>query len=59
MDRVDRIWLYSELDDEVVKKAHLYPTHNIQKIIDGWLEKDPTTKILVFKEANKLAVYAK
>jgi len=59
VDRVDRIWLYSELDDEVVKKAHLYPTHNIQKIIDGWLEKDPTTKILVFKEANKLAVYAK
>lgn len=57
IDRVDRIWLYSELSDEVVNKAHLYPAHSIQGIIDRWIQNDQDAKIIVFEEANKLAIY--
>jgi nickel-dependent lactate racemase len=59
IDRVDKIWFYSELKDEVVKKIHLHPTSQPQKIVNQWLKKDPQAKILIFEEANKLAIYAK
>jgi len=58
IDRIDKIWLYSELENEVVKKIHLHPTSDPQKIIDQWLKKDHKARILIFEDANKLAIYA-
>ncbi len=59
IDRVSKIWLYSNLKDEIVQKAHLYPTHNPQKVINDWLSKDPNARIIIFEDANKLAIYTK
>ncbi len=56
LKRVERIWFYSGLSDETVEKAHLSPTNNPQRVIDGWIQKDPPAKILAFDVANKLAV---
>ena len=58
MGRVNRIWLYSKLDDTLIQAAHLNPTKNPQKIIDRWIRADPRETILVFKDANKLAIYS-
>ena len=58
MGRVNRIWLYSKLDERTVQAAHLNPTKNAQKIIDQWIRNDPREPILVFKHANKLAIYS-
>ena len=55
--RVNRVWLYSELDERTVQAAHLNPTKNPQKIIDQWIKDDPGEPILMFKHANKLAIY--
>jgi nickel-dependent lactate racemase len=56
--RVNRVWLYSKLDERTVQKAHLNPTKNPQKIIDQWIRDDSQEAILVFKDANKLAIYS-
>ncbi|MFQ6065858.1 MAG: lactate racemase domain-containing protein [bacterium] len=56
--RVNRVWLYSRLDERTVQAAHLNPTKNPQKIIDQWIRHDPREQILVFKHANKLAIYS-
>ena len=55
--RVNRVWLYSKLDERTVQAAHLNPTKNPQKIIDQWIKDDPGESILMFKHANKLAIY--
>ncbi len=49
----------SELDDNEISAIHMTPVHNIQKILDQWLARDPDATINVFHQANKLAVYAK
>lgn len=59
IDRVEKIWLHSELEEEVVQKAHLYPISSPQRIVDEWLRNDPEARIILFEDANKLAVYAK
>lgn len=58
MGKVSKIWLYSELNDSIVKAAHLYSAKNPQEIINQWIKRDSQEKILVFKQANKLAIYA-
>ena len=55
--RVNRVWLYSKLDERTVRAAHLNPTKNPQKIIDQWIRDNSQETILVFKDANKLAIY--
>jgi len=58
IERVNRVWLYSKLSERTVQVAHLDPTKNPQKIIDRWIRDDPQETILVFKDANKLAIYS-
>ncbi len=58
IERVNRVWLYSKLSERIVQIAHLNPTKNPQKIIDRWIGEDPQETILVFKDANKLAIYS-
>jgi nickel-dependent lactate racemase len=57
--RLRRIWVYSEVPDSLVEAAHLYPTHQPQVIVDGWLAEEPDVRISVVDGANKIALYAR
>lgn len=54
--RLERLWLWSELDDETVRAAHMHPARDPQAVIDRWVEQDPDAGILVVDQANKLAL---
>jgi nickel-dependent lactate racemase len=51
-----RIWMYSEMPDNLIEAAHLHPTHNPQAVVDNWLAEQPNTKIIVADGANKIAL---
>jgi len=55
--RLRRIWMYSEIPDDVVEAAHLYPTHDPQAVVDGWLAEQPDARITIVDGANKIALY--
>jgi nickel-dependent lactate racemase len=55
--RLRRIWMYSEIPDDLVEAAHLYPTHDPQSVVDGWLTEQPDVKITIVDGANKIALY--
>ena len=57
--RLRRIWVFSEIPDELIEAAHLRPTHEPQTIVDNWLVENPGTRITVVDGANKVALYAK
>jgi nickel-dependent lactate racemase len=57
--RLRRIWVYSEMPDNLIEAAHLYPTHNPQTVVDSWLAEQPDARLTVVDGANKIALYAK
>jgi len=57
--RLRRIWMYSQIPDELIEAAHLRPTHDPQKVVDDWLAEDPDVHITIVDGANNLALYAK
>ena len=57
--RLRRICIYSQIPDELIEAAHLYPTHNPQAVVDNWLVEEPGVGIAVVDGANKIALYAK
>lgn len=59
IQRMRRIWVYSQIPDEFIKAAHLYPTGQPQKVVDNWLIQEPDVKIMVADGANKIALHAK
>jgi nickel-dependent lactate racemase len=59
IQRLQRIWLHTTLDQAQVETAHISFAPNPQKIVDSWVQKDSTAKIHVFNDANKIAVYAR
>jgi lactate racemase len=56
--RLRRIWIHSQIPDNLVKAAHLYPAHSPQEVVDAWLAEQPDAKIIVVDGANKIALYA-
>ncbi|MFX1578554.1 MAG: nickel-dependent lactate racemase [Promethearchaeota archaeon] len=58
MKRVQRVRLYSKLDDKTVQAVHLEPVQDPQAVIDEWIKDSPDVKILVLDKGNKIAVYA-
>jgi nickel-dependent lactate racemase len=56
--RLRRIWMHSEIPDDLIEAAHLYPTHDPQAIVDGWLAEQPDVEITIVDGANKIALYA-
>lgn len=54
--RLRKLWLYSQLPDETVKAGHMYPSDDVQKIINQWISEKSEVKILVVDGANKLAL---
>jgi len=55
--RMERIWMHSQIPDDIIKSMHLNPTDNPQQVVDNWLSKDNTVKITIVDGANKIALY--
>jgi nickel-dependent lactate racemase len=58
IQRLRKIWVHSEINDELIEAAHLYSAHDPQKIVDNWLREHPDAKITLVDGANKIALYA-
>lgn len=56
--RLNKIWIYSQISQEIVEAGHLYPTKNPQSVVDGWLREKPDAKIMIVDGANKIGLYA-
>jgi len=59
LQRLRRIWMYSQIPDELVESIHLHPTNQPQAVVDSWLAEEPASKITLVDGANKIALYAK
>jgi nickel-dependent lactate racemase len=59
IQRLKHVWLYSSLDQAKVETAHITYASNPQKVVDSWLQTDPSATIHIFHDANKIAVYAR
>jgi nickel-dependent lactate racemase len=55
--RLRRIHMYSQIPDDIVRAAHLCPTHEPQAVVDNWLTEQPDAKITIVDGANKIALY--
>jgi lactate racemase len=54
--RLRRIWMHSQIPDNLIEAAHLHPAHDPQAVVDGWLAEQPEAKILFVDGANKVAL---
>jgi len=59
IQRLRRIWMYSEIGDDIIEAAHLYPTDEPQAVVDNWLAEEADVRITIVDGANKIALYAK
>jgi len=57
--RLRRIWMYSEISDDLIEAAHLHPTDEPQGVVDNWLAEEPDARITVVDGANKIALYVR
>ena len=57
--RTHKIFVYTSLDDDTVRSAHMHPVDNPQLVIDRWLDEKPDCSIMVIDGANKIALYRK
>ena len=57
--RLKRIHMYSQIPDDIVRAAHLYPADDPQEVVDDWLAEQPDAKITIVDGANKIALYSK
>ncbi len=55
--RLRRINIYSQISDDLIRAAHLFPIHEPQAVVDGWLAEQPDVKITIVDGANKIALY--
>ena len=58
IQRLQRINTYSQISDDLIQAAHLFPTNNPQKVVDDWLVEEPDVKITIVDGANKIALYS-
>ena len=59
IQRLRKIWMYTQIPDNLVESIHLYPTDDPQRIVDRWLTENPDIKITIVSGANKIALYHK
>ncbi len=57
--RLRRIWVHSQIPDDLLAAAHLFAAPDAQAVVDGWLAEDLSAHITVVDGANKLALYAR
>ncbi len=55
--RLRRINIYSQIPDDLIRPAHLFPAHEPQAVVDEWLTEQPDAKITIVDGANKIALY--
>ena len=48
--------MHTQIPDALVEAAHLYPAHDPQAVVDGWLAEQPEAKIIFVDGANKVAL---
>jgi nickel-dependent lactate racemase len=56
--RLRRIHMCSQIPDDIIRAAHLNPTHDPQAVVDDWLTEQPDAKITIVDGANKIALYS-
>jgi lactate racemase len=56
--RLRRIWMHSQIPDDLVEAAHLCPAPDPQAVVDGWLAEQDDVKIVFVDGANKVALQA-
>jgi len=59
IQRLRKIWMYSQIPNDIIEAAHLHPAHNPQAVVDNWLTEEQDARITVVDGANKVALYAK
>jgi nickel-dependent lactate racemase len=57
IQRLQRVNICSQITDDLIRAAHLFPVHNPQAVINNWLAKEPNTRITIVDGANKIALY--
>jgi nickel-dependent lactate racemase len=57
IQRLRRINIYSQIPDDLIRAAHLFPVHEPQAVVDGWLVEEPNARITIVDGANKIALY--
>jgi hypothetical protein len=55
--RLRRINMYSQIPDDLIRAAHLFPVHEPQAVVDSWLTGQPDAGITIVDGANKIALY--
>jgi nickel-dependent lactate racemase len=56
IQRMRRINVYSQIPDDLIRAAHLFPVHDPQAIVDNWLTEEPNARITIVDGANKIAL---
>jgi len=56
--RLRRLWMHTQIADDLVEAAHLCPAHDPQAVVDGWLAEQPDVKIIFVDGGNKVALQA-
>ncbi len=56
--RLQQIHIHSQIPDDIIRAAHLFPAHNPQAVVNNWLVEQPDTKITIVDGANKIALYS-
>lgn len=56
IQRLQKLWVCSELTDDQILAAHMQPTHHPQQVVDGWIGDNPQVRILVVNGANKIGI---
>lgn len=54
IQRLEKLWLYTEIKPDLVKKIHMSPCDNPQDVVTEWLDRRPNSKILIVDGANKM-----
>jgi nickel-dependent lactate racemase len=54
IQRLDQLWIYTQMDPSVVRNIHAEPCTDPQAVVCSWLVDKPDAKILVVDGANKL-----
>lgn len=54
IQRLEKLWLYTEMSNETVRSIHMTPSDNPQAVVEGWIGQNPDAKIRLVDGANKL-----
>lgn len=57
LQRVSKVYIYSDYNHTDLQDIGATPIDDPQKVINNWIKKDTTAKILILNKANKLALY--